>query len=84
MAIHVDERKSTSPWTEETCKTRSQMIYGSVGNQIVYVTVTIQDMPKMMEQFPSHSGTVGGFIKDSAEIIEYWLRYDRNKAVTDQ
>ena len=79
MAVYVDKKKSTSPWTEETCKTRSQMIYGSVGNQIVYVTVTIQDMPKMMEQFPSHSGTVEDFIKDSAGIIEYWLRDDRKR-----
>ena len=84
MAIYVDKRKSTSPWTEETCKAKSQMLYGCVGNQIVYVTVTIQDMPKMMEHYPSHNGTIEDLIKGTAEIIEYWLRYDRNKKVTDQ
>ena len=70
MAIHIDKRKSTSSWAEETCKVRSKMFYNNVGNQIVYVTVTIQDMPAAMEQYPSHPGTVCEFIQGIGRVME--------------
>ena len=69
MAIYVDKRKSTSPWTEETCKVRSKMFYNNVGNQIVYVTVTIQDMPAAMEQYPSHPGTIEEYIAGIGKVV---------------
>ena len=76
MAIYVDKRKSTSPWTEETCKAKSKMFYNNVGNQIVYVTVTIQDMPAALEQYPSHPGTVCEFIQGIGRVMEAILSED--------
>ena len=73
MAIHIDKRKSTSSWTEETCKARSKMFYNNVGNQIVYVTVTIQDMPAAMEQYPSHDMKIEEYIAGIGKVVSFLL-----------
>ena len=76
MEIYVDEkRNSMPPWDEETCKAKSKMFYNNVGNKIVYVTVTIQDMPAAMEQYPSRATqlTVGEFVRDMGMIIDQIL-----------
>ena len=70
MEIYVDEkRNSMPPWEEETCKAKSKMFYNNVGNKIVYVTVTIQDMPAAMEQYPSHNTTIEEYIAGIGKVM---------------
>ncbi len=69
MAIYVDKKRTPPQWTEETCKVKSKMFYNNVGNQIVYVTVTIQDMPAAMEQYPSHDTTIEEYIADIGKVV---------------
>lgn len=75
----VKKEKSASSWTEETCRIKSKMFYNNVGNRIVYVTVTIQDMPAAMEQYPSHAAqmTIGEFVQDVGTIIDEILREEK-------
>lgn len=79
MAVYVDKRKSTSSWTEETCKAKSKMFYNNVGNQIVYVTVMIQDAPKAVRGYPDHAAqsTVGEFVRDVGTIIDEILKEEK-------
>ncbi len=81
MAIYVDKRKNTPPWTEDVCKARSKMFYNNVGNQIVYVTVTIQDMPAAMEQYPSHPGTIKEYIQGIGEVVDYLLKSEEDDVI---
>lgn len=69
MTVHIDKKKSTPQWTEETCKVKSKMFYNNIGNQIVYVTVTIQDMPAAMEQYPSHDTTIEEYIAGIGKVV---------------
>lgn len=69
MAIYVDKKRTPSSWVEETCKAKSKMFYNNVGNQIVYVTVTIQDMPAAMEQYPSHDTTIEEYIAGIGKVM---------------
>lgn len=70
MAIYVDQKRNSMPsWEEETCKSKSKMFYNNVGNKIVYVTVTIQDMPAAMEQYPSHDMTIEEYIAGIGRVM---------------
>ena len=69
MAVYVDKKRTPSQWTEETCKAKSKMFYNNVGNRIVYVTVTIQDMPAAMEQYPSHKTTIEEYIAGIGKVM---------------
>lgn len=74
MAIYVDKKRNCMhPWVEETCKSKSKMFYNNVGNKIVYVAVTIQDMPAAMEQYPNHDTTIEEYIAGIGKVIGYML-----------
>lgn len=81
MAVHIDKEKSTPQWTEETCKVRSKMFYNNIGNKIVYLTVTIQDMPAAMEQYPSHTGTIFEYIQGIGRVMEAILSDEQTAQV---
>ncbi len=79
MAIYVDKKRTPPRWVEETCKVKSKMFYTNVGNQIVYVTVTIQGMPAAMEQYPSHDTTIEEYIAGIGKVMEAILDDDEVK-----
>ena len=43
MAIHVDERRSTSLWTEETCKVRSKMFYNKEKRLLLDILLNVAE-----------------------------------------
>ncbi len=65
------EEKNNLPYQIETCRAKTQTFFSNIGNSMVYVSVTMQELPKKIS--PPNCGnhkSVGEFLKFLAEFID--------------
>ena len=64
------EEKNNLPYQKENCRAKTQTFFSNIGNSMVYVNVTVQELPKNI--CPPNCGnhkSVGEFMRFLAEFI---------------
>lgn len=68
-----DKNVAHYPADVEMCESKTQTFYNVVGDNIVYVTITVQKLPSKVMGKTSEKGfqTVKDFVSHTTEILDY-------------
>lgn len=64
------KKKCTVPHDTELCKAQSRTFYKDVQGKMVYITVTIQDIPRKAAVLKNSCRSVGEYMKLLADVVD--------------
>ena len=64
------KKKRTAPHSTELCKAQSRTFYKDVQGKMVYITVTVQNIPRKAAVLKNSCRSVGEYMKLLADVVD--------------